>query len=72
MVNFTWRRVPGQGVQDGYDYVATDAWYIEEEPVRSEHPTKKGAYSSRLTIIYGEEPPKFDEGPIEDPPHNHS
>lgn len=64
VVNFAWRRVPGEGVQDGYDYVATDAWYFGEEPVRRAPSTARGAYTTRLTISFDDEV-SFDEGPID-------
>ncbi|MBB3036930.1 cold shock domain-containing protein [Hoyosella altamirensis] len=52
-VYFEWERLPGTGIQDGYHYVATDAWYVGDEPFRrpkKAHPP--GAYRTSLTITY--------------------
>lgn len=59
-VRFTFERLPGQGVQDGYDYVARDAWYVGDEPHRRP-PAAPGAYRTALTITW-------DDGQVTDSP----
>ena len=33
-LKFVWERLSGNGVQDGYDYVAREAWNIGQQPYR--------------------------------------
>jgi CspA family cold shock protein len=55
-VYFEWERLPGKGVQDGFDFVATDAWYVDDEPNRRPQGPSTGAYSTSLTITLDDDP----------------
>ncbi|MFC9763402.1 hypothetical protein [Rhodococcus jostii] len=55
-VYFEWERLPGKGVQDGFDFVATDAWYVGDEPYRRPQGPSTGAYSTSLMITLDDDP----------------
>ncbi|WP_157951337.1 hypothetical protein [Rhodococcus opacus] len=53
---YEWERLPGKGVQDGFDFVATDAWYVGDEPYRRPQGPSTGAYRTSLTITLDDDP----------------
>jgi CspA family cold shock protein len=55
-VYFEWEHLPGEGVQDGHDFVATDAWYVGDEPYRRPQRPSTGAFSTSLTITFDDDP----------------
>ncbi len=56
-VTFMWRKMELERSQDGFSYVATDAWYVGEKPFRRRTSSygSQGGLRTSLTITFDDE-----------------